>query len=340
MENYIGVDAHSKTCTFVVMNKDGEIIKEGTFNTTERNLKDLARSVQSPKSLIFEETNIAQWVYCVLKNEVDKLIVCHPAHLPKKSGPKNDYRDAMHLVMQLRAGNYTSVHHEDSPLMNLRAIVNHYEGSAVRLGILKQNFKALLRGEGLSTQSSHLTSRNENKWQEFKNPSKRIVAERLFKEMNELEMNKKKWAEEFKANRFEIPVIKNLGSIPGVGPVRAHAIAAYMCTGHRFENKHKLWSYAKLIRHRDESDGYILRTRTPHGRSELKNAFMGAAQRVIISPADTALKDYYLHLMNKKGLDKREANKALARKIAAICLVVMKKGTKYDEEIVRKSFKE
>lgn len=338
MENYIGLDAHSKTCTFVAMKLDGEIIKEGTFKTTERNLKDMARMISGTKALIFEETNIAQWIYCTLKDEVDKLIVCHPAHLPKKSGPKNDYRDAIHLAIQLRAGNYTPVHHEDSSLMSLRSIVSHYESAAIRVGLLKQNFKALLRSEGILTESSHKTSRNESKWQEIKNPAKRVVAERIFKEMNELETNKQKWAEEFRANRFEIPVIKNLSSIPGVGPVRAHAIAAYMCTGHRFENKHKLWSYAKLIRHRDESDGYILRARTPHGRSELKNAFMGAAQRVIISPAETALKDYYHYMMEKKGLDKREANKALARKIAAICLVIMKKGTQYDDKIIRKTF--
>lgn len=227
MDNYIGLDAHSKTCTFVAMKMDGEIVKEGTFQTNERNLKDMVRSLEGTVALMFEETNIAQWVYCVLKDEVDKLIVCHPAHLPRKSGPKNDYRDATHLVMQLRAGNYTQVHHEDSALMNLRSIVSHYEGAAIRLGMLKQGFKALLRSDGISTESSHKTSRNENKLNEFKNPSKRVVAERIFKEMNELEMNKKKWAEEFKSNRFEIPVIKNLGSIPGVGPVRAHAIAAY-----------------------------------------------------------------------------------------------------------------
>lgn len=338
MDNYIGIDAHSKTCTYVVMNKDGEILKEGKFATSERNLKDTIRAITGSKALVFEETNIAQWIYCVLKDEVDKLVVCHPAHLPKKSGPKNDYRDAHHLVMQLRAGNLTAVHHEDSELMNLRTIVSHYEGAAVRLGILKNSFKAVLRSQGITGQSSWMTSRNEDKWKEIKNPAKRLVAQRIFDEMFALEENKKKWAQEFKANRFNIPLIKNLGSIPGVGPVRAHAIAAYMSTGHRFENKHKLWSYAKLIRHRDESDGYILRMRTPHGRSELKNAFMGAAQRVIISPSETALKSYYNYLIEMKGLDKRQANKALARKIAAICLVVMKKGTKYDEKIVRKTF--
>lgn len=338
MDNYIGLDAHSKTCTFVAMNKDGEILREGKINTSERNLKDLARSFEGTKSLVLEETNVAQWMFCVLKDEVDKLIICHPAHLPKKSGPKNDYRDALHLVMQLRAGNLTPVFHEDSELMNLRTIVRHYEGTAIRLSILKQNFKAVLRSQGLSGESSHLTSRNETKLEEIKNPTKRFVAQRIFEEMHELEMRKKKYSEEFKTNRFNIPIIKNLGSIPGVGPVRAHAIAAYISTGHRFATKHKLWAYAKLIRHHDESDGYILRKRTPHGRTELKNAFMGAAQRVIISPAETALKDYYKHLMENKGLDKRKANKALARKIAAICLVVMKKGTKYDDALVRKSF--
>jgi transposase len=340
MKNYIGIDAHSKTCTFVVMDKEGEILREGKINTTERNLKDLVKSIEGTKAVMFEETNIAQWIYCVLKDEVDKLIVCHPAHLPKKSGPKNDYRDALHLVMQLRAGNYTSVYHEQSDLMNLRAVINHYNGATVRLSKLKFGFKAILRSEGIPGESAFKTSRNKLKIDEIKNPHKKLVAQRIFDEMNELEKKKDTWVEEFRANKFNLPEIKNLGSIPGVGPVRAHEIAAYMCTGHRFENKHKLWSYAKLIRHRDESDGYILRRRTPHGRSELKNAFMGTAQRVIISPANTALKDYYNFLMEKKGLDKRQANKALARKIAAICLVVMKKGTKYDDKLVRKTFED
>lgn len=299
MDNYIGLDAHSKTCTFVIMNKDGELTREGKINTTERNLKELARSVEGSKALMFEETNVAQWIYCVLKDEVDKLIVCHPAHLPKKSGPKNDYRDAFHLVMQLRAGNYTSVYHEQSELMNLRAVINHYSNAAIRLGKLKYAFKAVLRSEGIASESAFKTSRNKLKIEEIKNPAKRLVAQRIFDEMNDLELKKETWVEEFRSNKFNIPVIKLLGSIPGVGPVRAHEIAAYMCTGHRFENKHKLWAYAKLVRHHDESDGYILRRRTPHGRSELKNAFMGAAQRVIISPANTGLKDYYKFLIEK-----------------------------------------
>lgn len=339
-DNYIGLDAHSKTCTFVVMNHDGEILREGIFNTSERNLKDFARALSGTKALVLEEANIAQWVFCTLKDVIDHLVVCHSAYLPRKSGPKNDYRDALHLAIQLRAGNITPVFHEDSALMTLRTVINHYEALAVRGSILKNNFKALLRSDGIQTESTWMTARNEKKWKEIKSDARRIVAQRLFQEMHEIELKKTEYNKDFKANRFNMPMVELLRSVPGVGPVRAHTIAAYMSTGHRFETKHNLWSYAKLIRHRDESDGYILRRRTPHGRTELKNAFMGAAQRVIISPAQTALKDYYLHLIENKKLDKRKANKALARKIAAICLVIMKKSTRYDDDVVRSTFED
>jgi len=339
MKNFIGLDAHSKTCTFVVIDKEGEIINEGKFSTNERNLSTFFKGLNGKVHIMFEETNIAQWVFCILKDLVHEVIVCHPAYLPKKSGPKNDYRDALHLAIQLRAGNYTKVYHEDHPLMHLRTLIRFYENAAIRLAVLKQNFKALCRSEGIITQSSHHTSRNRDKLEEFKNPIKKAVATRIFDEMNDLEMKKQKWAAEFKSNKFDMPLVKNLCSIPGVGPVRGNTIAAYISVGHRFKNKHKLWSYAKLIRHRDESDGYILRKRTPHGRTELKNSFMGAAQRVVMSPSRSALKDYYEQMIKKTNC-KRKSSKALARKIAAISLAIMKKGTKYDDEKVRSSLQQ
>jgi len=338
MDYYIGLDAHSKTCTYVCLNKEGDILRQGTFSTNERNLKDLCRSFKGETALVLEETNIAQWLYVVLKDEVDKLVVCHPAYLPMKSGPKNDYRDALHLAHQLRSNNLTPVFHEDSFLMNLRTIVSNYENVNLHGTNLKYNFKSLLRSDGVQTQSACKTVSNPEKWKELKTPSKRFVAEKLYEQIVANEKLKAQYVREFRVNILKEPSIRNLSSLPGVGKVRAHIIAAYISSAHRFENKHKLWSYAKLIRHRDESDGYVMRKRTPHGRSELKAAFMGAAQRIIISASSTALQDYFLHLIENKKLGQREAKKALARKIAAICLVIMKKGTKYDDDEVRRSF--
>ncbi len=331
MKNYIGLDLHSKSCTFVVMNDDGEIIKEAQIGTSELNLRNFMAEIDGSKSLMFEETGLSQWAWTVLKDRVDKIVVCNPTYLPKKSGPKNDYRDALHLCMQLRAGNYTEVYHEKSDLMDLRTTIRHYTNLVYRLVGLKNQFKSLLRNDGLPTQSKWVTSRNKDKSAEFTNPIKKRVAESLFSEMNELEKQKTKLETDFKQNIYNIPIINNLMTVPGIGPVRAHTIAAFICSPHRFASKHNFWAYCKLVRHSDESDGKLISKRTPHGRSELKHAFIGAAVRIITYKGESSLKRYYQHLIEVKKLDDRKARRALARKIAAICLGIMRTGENFDE---------
>jgi len=48
--------------------------------------------------------------------------------------------------------------------------------------------------------------------------------------------------------------LQRLDSIPGIDCVRAHIIAAIICSAGRFKNKHKLWAYAMLVKYRQDSD--------------------------------------------------------------------------------------
>jgi len=338
VDHYIGLDAHSKTCTFVRMDKDGNVQDQGTFATNERNLIGLSKALVGKKALVLEETNVAHWMYCLMKDHYDKLIVCHAAYLPKKSGPKTDFRDALHLAHQLRTNNVTPVFHEDSFLMDLRALVTGYEDVTCRATVLIFKLKAMLRSEGIPTQSAHLTVANWQKWKELKNPAKLFVAEAMYLELVEAKERKKAYLAQFEKNASKNKTIRNLCTVPGIGPTRANVIAALIASPHRFTNKHKLWAYSKLIRHTDVSDGHVLWRRTPHGRTELKVAFMSAAHQNIFR-GKSALKDYYEHLIDR-GLDPKKARKALARKIAAICLTIMKKETKYDDDLVRKTFED
>ncbi len=54
MTQYIGIDAHSKTCTAVVTDSKGNILKKQVFATSERNLLDFVDSVKRPRILAFE----------------------------------------------------------------------------------------------------------------------------------------------------------------------------------------------------------------------------------------------------------------------------------------------
>ena len=69
------------------------------------------------------------------------------------------------------------------------------------------------------------------------------------------------------------------------------------------------------------------------GRRELKGTFDGAAQDVL--RGNSSLRKLYDQL-RAKGLDHKKAKKAVSRKIASICLSIMKNGTQFDDHYEEK----
>src|ERR1700692_4405274 len=114
MEHYIGMDAHSKTCTFVVLNGKGQETKTQRINTSESEILKFLGSLKGKKHLTFEECQLSRWLHVLIKDEVDELIVCNRCFIAKRKGTKNDYQDALHLAQQLRGNFLTPVFHEDS----------------------------------------------------------------------------------------------------------------------------------------------------------------------------------------------------------------------------------
>lgn len=337
MKYFIGLDAHSATCTFVALDQNGDIVREGKFKTSESGLASMIKSVDGPVQIAFEETNISHWIYKTIQPLCDNTVVCHAAYLPKKSGPKNDYRDALHIAKQLISKNLTPVFHDDPHgVIDLRTVVANYQSNVDTIVQQKMRLKAIYRSEGLGSFNSKSLQKHRDFIDKNLTIPKSRVALRLLESIKALEDIKKQYQEDFRNNVFRDPHYRCLRSIPGIGPVRAHIVSAYITTGHRFESKHKLWAYAKLVRHQNVSDGIVYSRKVPHGRSELKNAFMGAALKVIVSPKPCALKKYYQNLVTIKKIDPRKARKSLARKIAAICLVALKKGVKYNDAHVEK----
>ena len=88
---FIGLDAHSKTCFFVVLSKTGRVTERRRVTTNEGEILRFVRAVNGPKKLAFEEGVLSHWLYLLLKDEVDELVVCQPM---EHDGPKNDERDA------------------------------------------------------------------------------------------------------------------------------------------------------------------------------------------------------------------------------------------------------
>ena len=328
MKHFIGVDAHSKTSTFVSVDGKGRQTMVRIVKTSESELLKVVRSLSGKKALVFEESHLSKWLYTLFKSEVDNLVVCDPSYVNRKQGPKDDYPDTLHLAQQLRGNFLRAVFHEDNFFSELRFEVSAYLDLVRDLTRLKNRYKALFRCEAIETDGSRIYS-EERRIKELSSQSNQYVATGLFQSLRLFEEHKALYRKRFKEYGEKYPEIGFLSTIPGIAETRASIIAAIVCSPQRFDNKHKFWAYCMLVKYTQRSDDRDYGKKNPRGNRVLKDVFMGAAESVLLKKSD--LKEVYDEA-RAKGVDHRTAKKNLARKIAAIALAVMKRKGPYEEQ--------
>ena len=137
--------------------------------------------------------------------------------------------------------------------------------------------------------------------------------------------------------------MKLLRQIPTIGPIRSALLVALLQTPHRFRTKRQLWAYCGLALRTYDSGEYrfvsgqlkrskkavTIRGLNKNHNHDLKNIFKGAATRAAAT-AGPCQKFYEARIAS--GLKPPMARLTLARKIAAITLLVWKKGVRFDAE--------
>jgi transposase len=140
--------------------------------------------------------------------------------------------------------------------------------------------------------------------------------------------------------------MKLLRQIPSIGPIRAVLLIALMQTPHRFRTKRQLWAYCGLALKTSTSGEYrivegqlkrskkflAIRGLNQNHNHDLKNIFKGAATRAAAVPGP--FQEFYAALV-VRGMKLQMARLTLARKIAAITLLVWKKGVCFDAEYLK-----
>lgn len=329
MTHYIGLDAHSKSCTFVVLDQSGKEVTSQRLPTGEKALLGFVRSLRGEKKLTFEESNLSQWLHGLFDEEVDEQIVCNPTYVVKRKGPKSDYLDAAHLAHQLRGNFLTPVVHENTFLFELRAVVSAYQSLVDDLARTKKRLKALCRSRAKFVQGTKVY-RDEELVDKFSTETDRFVVQEFLDRIAFLAKTKAEYHKKFESLLRKTPEIRVLRSIPGIGPVRACVIAARVGTPHRFPTKYKFWSYCELVRHAFVSDGETYGRRTIRANRELKSVFLGAAQKAI--DKNVVIQEVYARMIHE-GKTHHAAKKNIARKLAAISLALMKTKASYNPKV-------
>ena len=143
MDRYIGLDAHSSSCTVAVIGPSGKRLQTQVLETNAKVIINFIRIIPGNRHLCFEEGTHSNWLYEVLSPFVQEIVV---VGVQKKRGPKSDKIDAFALAEMLRIGAVeTRVYKEQGAFGALRELCRAYNvlvGDSIRV---QNRIKSLFR---------------------------------------------------------------------------------------------------------------------------------------------------------------------------------------------------
>jgi hypothetical protein len=101
MDRYIGLDAHTSSCTVAVIGQSGKRLHSQVVETNAKALIEVIRAVSKDRHLCLKEGPHSNRLYEVLSPHVQEIVV---ALVNESRGSKSDKLDAFTPAEQLRIG--------------------------------------------------------------------------------------------------------------------------------------------------------------------------------------------------------------------------------------------
>lgn len=343
---YVGLDVHQATISVAVIDGEGRLLMSSVIATKATAIVDLLQGLRGTLQVTFEEGTHSAWLYDVLVRRVERVVVCNPRkNALLKSGSKSDGIDARKLADLLRGGLLSPVYHGETSARGLQQRVRSYTALTEDTTRVMARVKAVYRGQAIGCAGKKVyAARHRAEWlAKLEEAGLRRRAELLLEELELLQRLRRKARREVLEESKRHAAVKVLRTVPFLGPLRAAVIVARVQTPHRFRSKRQFWSYCGLALETRSSadyrfeDGELVRRRQPvwvrglnwNHNHELKNVFKSAATTA--SCVEGPLRDFYQRRV-ESGIAPAMARLTLARKIAALALVLWKKGEAFDAE--------
>jgi transposase len=341
---FVGMDVHKETISIAVMNSAGKLIMESIIETKAIAILQFIQGLRGDLHVTFEEGTWAAWLYDLLKPHVTKVVVCNPRKTALlKVGSKSDRIDARKLAELLRNGSLSEVYHGENGVRVLKELCRSYLTISKDLGRVMNRIKALYRSWAIPCAGTQVYApRHRSEWlSKITEAGVRRRAEYFYQQLDALQALRREVRHDLLVESRKHSATKLLRQVPCIGPMRAAQLVALIQTPHRFRTKRHLWTYSGLGLETHDSaqyrcvEGQLQRSKKPqqlrglnaNHNHDLKNIFKGAATRA--STSTGPFRDFYETLL-AKGMRPSMARLTLARKIAAITLIVWKRGVGFD----------
>jgi len=341
---YIGLDVHQASISVAVLEESGKLVMQSVIATQATAILEFFAGLRGTLHVTLEEGTYSAWLYDLLVGRVSKLVVCNPRkNSLLKSGNKSDRIDALKLAELLRSGMLSPVYHGENSTRTLHELARSYMSITVDTTRVMSRLKAIYRSQAIAYGGKKLyTRRHRGEWlNQLQQPGLLRRAERLYQQMDLLQPLRRQARQELMMESQKHTVCQRLRTIPYLGPIRAAVLVARVQTPHRFRSKRQFWAYCGLgLETRSSADYQQIEGRLQRSRKkllirglnvnhnhDLKNIFKGAAMSASIFSGP--LQEFYQERL-AAGIKPEMAQLTLARKMAAIALIVWKKGESFD----------
>ena len=343
---YIGMDVHTAAISAAVRDSSGNLVMEATLETKAETILEFVHGLRGSLHVSFEEGTCAAWLHDLLKPHVTAVLVCDSRkNALLRVGNKNDREDARKLSELLFLNKLHSVYHGETGIRTLKELARSYLTITRDLTRVMNRLKAIYRGWGIACAGQQVYAPGYRaEWlAKITEASVRRRAEIYYQQFDTLAALRQEVRRELLAESRKHPALRLLRQIPSIGPIRAALLIALMQTPHRFRTKRQLWAYCGLALRTYDSGEYrfvggqlkrskkavTIRGLNKNHNHDLKNIFKGAATRAAATAGP--LQNFY-EARIANGMKPPMARLTLARKIAAITLLVWKKGVRFDAE--------
>ena len=347
---YVGLDVHQSTISVAVLNGEGKLVMQSVIATKASAILDLLQGLRGVVHVTFEEGTHSAWLYDVIVRRVARVVVCNPRkNALLKSGNKSDRIDARKLAELLRLGSLSPVYHGEQSTRTLQQLVASYSALTQDTTRVMARIKALYRSQAIGCAGATvLGKKHRHEWLvKLTERGQQQRAEWLYAELDAVQGLRRQARQAFILESRKHGAAKLLRTVPFIGPLRAAVLIARVQTPHRFRTKRQFWTYCGLgLETRSSADyvekgGQIVWRRKPvlirglnwNHNHELKNLFKSAATTA--GTIDGPFRQFYEARL-AQGMLPAMARLTLARKLAAIALILWKKGETFEAKYLTK----
>jgi transposase len=322
---------------------------EAILETKAETILQFLHALRGSLHVTLEEGTCAAWLHDLLKPHVTQVLVCDPRkNALIKAGNKSDRIDARKLADLLYLNKLNAVYHGETGIRALKEVARGYLALTRDTTRVMNRLKALYRSWAIPCAGQRVYApRYRSEWlAKITEAGVRRRAEIYYQQLDALRSLREQVRRDLLAEGRKHRAMNLLRQIPSIGPIRAVLLIALMQTPHRFRTKRQLWAYCGLALKTSTSGEYrivegqlkrskkflAIRGLNQNHNHDLKNIFKGAATRAAAVPGP--FQEFHAGLV-ARGMKPTMARLTLARKIAAITLIVWKKGVHFDAEYLK-----